>query len=146
MTARWIAAAILLVSFSIIGIFLWAVIRPPAPPSEGTAGVPVEIEKRIVGPAGPWTLAARAVPRSDRSVAVTVLARDSEGRPLASSASPTATLRMLDMAMDAERVILVPETPGSWRGSTRVSMAGRWSIQVDFNGGSLSLAFRAVSL
>ena len=41
MAARWVAAVILLVMFTVIGIFLWAVIRSPPPPAEGAAGTPV---------------------------------------------------------------------------------------------------------
>lgn len=146
MAARWVAAAILLVMFAIVGIFLWAIIRPPPPPVEGAAGTPVAVEKRIGGPAGPWTLAAQAVPRADRSIAVTVSAKDNAGRPLASTTTPTAVLRMLDMTMEDERVVLAQQGPGSWRGTARVSMAGRWSLRVEFNGESLSLSFQAVSL
>jgi len=145
-TARWVAGTILLVMVVIIGIFLWAVIRPPAPPAEAAAGAPVAAQKRIAGPAGVWVLAAQAVPRADRSVAVSVSARDFEGRPLASSAAPRAVLRMLDMAMEDERVVLTQDGPGSWRGIARVSMAGRWSLRVALDGESLSLAFQAVSL
>jgi len=146
MTARWVAMAILLVMLGIVGIFLWAVLRPPAPPSEAAPGRPVTAEKQVAGPGGMWTLGAHVVPHADRSVAVTVLARDPEGRPLASTAPPTAVLRMLDMAMEDEGVILVQEAPGAWRGSARLSMAGRWSLLVEFNGASLSLSFQAVSL
>lgn len=146
MAARWVAAAMLLVMFAIIGIFFWAIIRPPPPPADGAAGTPVAAEKRIAGPAGPWMLAAQAVPRADRTIAVTVSAKDIEGRPLASPTAPTAVLRMLDMAMEDQRVALSQEAPGSWRGTGRVSMAGRWSLRVEFNGESLSLSFQAVSL
>ena len=146
MAARWVAAAILLVMLAIIGIFLWAIVRSPPPPAEGAAGTPVAGEKRIAGPAGSWTLAAQAVPRADRTIAVTVSAKDIEGGPLISSTAPTAVLRMLDMAMEGEPVVLVQEGPGFWRGIARVSMAGRWRLQVEFNGESLSLSFQAVSL
>jgi hypothetical protein len=146
MAARWVAGVILLMMFAIIGIFLWAIIRPPPPPAEGAAGTPVAAEKRIGGSAGAWTLAAQAVPRADRTIAVTVSAKDNEGRPLASLTPPTAVLRMLDMTMEDERVALVQEGPGSWRGTARVSMGGRWSLRVEFNGESLSLSLQAVSL
>lgn len=146
MAARWVAGAILLVTLSIIGVFLWAMIRPPPPPAEAAAGTPVSGEKRVAGPAGPWTLAVQAVPRADRTIVVTVSAKDIEGRPLASPTPPTAVLRMLDMAMEDERVALVQEGPGSWRGAARVSMAGRWSLRVELDGESLSLSFQAVSL
>lgn len=146
MAARWVAAAMLVVMFAIIGIFVWPIIRPPPPPAEGAAGTPVAGEKRIAGPAGSWTLAAQAVPRADRTIAVTVSAKDIDGRPLASPTPPIAVLRMLDMPMEDERVALLQEEPGSWRGVARVSMAGRWSLRVELNGESLSLSFQAVSL
>jgi hypothetical protein len=129
---------------AIVGVFVWAVIRPPTPPSsapESPAGPPVASEKRIAGSAGPWMLYAWAVPGADRAVTVTLAASDLEERPIPSLGSPTAILRMLDMAMDAERVVLVQEGPGFWRGSTQVSMAGRWSLKVELNGESLILAF-----
>jgi hypothetical protein len=86
-------------------------------------------------------LYAWAVPGADRTVTVTVSARDLAERPIASSAPPTSVLRMLDMAMEAERIVLVQEGPGFWRGSTRLSMAGRWSLRVDFNGETLNVPF-----
>jgi hypothetical protein len=146
MAARWIAGAILLVTFTFIGIFLWAIIRPPPPPAEAAAGAPVSGERHIAGPAGSWTLAAEAIPRADRTIVVTVSARYIDGRPLASPSAPTAVLRMLDMAMEEERVALVQEGPGSWRGAAKVSMAGRWGLRVELNGESLTLSFQAVSL
>lgn len=146
MAARWVAAAMLAVMFAIIGIFVWAIIRPPPPPAEGAAGTPVAGEKRVAGPAGPWTLAAQVVPRADRTISVTVSARDPEGRALERAAAPSAVLRMLDMGMADEPVALVREGPGTWRGVGRVSMAGRWSLRVELNGETLSLAFQAVSL
>jgi len=146
MAARWVAGAILLVTLCITGVFLWAIVRPPPPPAEAAAGTPVAGEKRIAGPAGPWTLAVQAAPRADRTIVVTVSAQDIERRPLASPTPPTAVLRMVDMAMEDERVALVQDGPGSWRGTARVSMAGRWSLRVELKGESLSLSFQAVSL
>lgn len=149
MAARWAALAIAAAMLAVVGVFVWAVIKPPAPPppagTESPAGPSVGSEKRIAGPAGPWMLYAWAMPGADRAVTVTVSARDLEERPVAPAGSPTAVLRMLDMAMAPERVVLVQERPGFWQGSTRVSMAGRWNLQVEFNGESLSLRFEAVS-
>ena len=146
MAARALALALglLLVTLAIIGVFLWAVIRPPAPVAPGienAGGIPVAGEKRIDGAAGPWMLYAWAIPGADRSVAVTVSARDLAERPVASSTPPSAVLRMLDMTMAPERIVLARESPGFWRGSARLSMAGRWSLQVDFNGESLNVPF-----
>jgi hypothetical protein len=144
MASRSIAFALLTVTLAFVGIFLWVVIRPPAPVStvtENAGGTPVAGEKRIAGAAAPWTLYAWAVPGADRAVTVTVSARDLAERPIASSAPPTAVLHMLDMAMGAERIVLVQEGPGFWRGSGRLSMAGRWSFQVEFNGEALDVPF-----
>lgn len=143
MTPRWIALAIGLVMLGIVGIFLWAVIRPPAPPSESAPGAAVSGEKRSAGRASAWTLAAEAVPRSDRTVALTVSAKDLEGRPIAPGASPSAVLRMLDMGMEPEPVALVQDGPGFWRGSARLAMAGRWSLQVQLNGETLNVPFES---
>lgn len=144
MAARALALALLLVMFAIIGVFLWAVIRPPAPVAPGienAGGIPVAGEKRIEGADGPWMLYAWAIPGADRSVAVTVSARDLAERPVASSTPPSAVLRMLDMTMAPEQIVLAKESPGFWRGSTQLSMAGRWNLQVDFNGASLHVPF-----
>jgi hypothetical protein len=35
----------------------------------------------------------------------------------------------------------VQEGAGFWRGSTRLSMTGRWSLQVDFNDETLNVPF-----
>lgn len=144
--ARWGALAILVTTLAIVGIFLFAVIRPPAPPEEGVAGTPVAAEKRIDSPQGVWILAAHAVPRPDRTVGVTVTARDIGGAAVDARSPPRAILRMLDMEMEDERVVLSEDGPGAWRGSARLSMAGRWSLEVRFNGESVRVAFQAVSL
>ena len=105
MAARWVAISILMAMFGVVGIFLWPLLHPPAPvASEAwqTPGSPASGEKRIAGPAGPWTLYAWAVPDTDLAGTVTVAARDLEERPVASPAPPTAVLRMLDMTMATE--------------------------------------------
>jgi len=48
---------------------------------------------------------------------------------------------MVDMAMGAQPVSLVQDAPGSWRGASRLSMAGRWSLQVEVEGESIHLPF-----
>jgi len=143
---RWAAAAILLAMLLIVGTFMWAVWRPPAPASSGAdaaAGPPVAGEIRFGRPGGSWRLAARAVPAAGRAVAVTVSATDLQGKPLASR--PTAVLRMLDMPMAPESVALVKDAAGSWRGSASLSMAGRWLLEVELNGERLNLVFEAGS-
>lgn len=146
MGGRWIAGAILLVMLAVVAIFLWAVIHPPAPApavTAGDAGAAVVAQKRVSGRSGSWTLAAQAVPGAGRTIAVSVSVADAEGRPLASRVAPTAVLNMLDMAMEPERVNLVQDAAGSWLGSTRLSMAGRWNLKVELNGEMLNLPFEA---
>lgn len=142
MAGRWAAASILVAMLAVIGVFLWAVLRPP-PPADGTSGQPVAGEMRFARPGGSWRLAARAVPAAGRAVTVSVSATDLQGKPLAPSAPPTAVLRMLDMAMAPERVALARDGPGAWRGSTTLSMAGRWFLEVELNGERVNLVFEA---
>jgi hypothetical protein len=138
---RWVAFTLLLAMLAIVGIFVWAVIRPPSAPS-GTEATPVAAEKRIAAQSGPWTLSAQVIPAGERTL-VTISAKDAQSRPVTSSAAPTAVLRMTDMAMEPDRVALIEDGPGSWRGSTRLSMAGRWSLEVELKGETLSVLFEA---
>jgi len=144
MAARWAALAIALVVLLIVGIFLTAVLRPPAlvaTGTEGGAGVSVAGKKRISSQIGSWTLTAEVALNSTSTVAVAISITDNGGRPATPSAQPTAVLRMVDMAMGVEPVVLVQDGPGIWRGSGRLSMAGRWTLQVDVDGKSIYLPF-----
>jgi hypothetical protein len=38
-------------------------------------------------------------------------------------------------------VDLVPDAPGRWRGSGRLSMAGRWQLELDVEGGRIMVPF-----
>jgi hypothetical protein len=147
MAARWMAIAILLTMLAVVGIFLWPLFQPPVPVTSATwqtPGPPASGEKRVTGRAGPWTLYAWAVPGAEGAVSVTVAARDLQERPVASPVPPTAILRMLDMAMDTERIVLAQEGSGFWRGSGRVSMAGRWNLRVELNGETVDVPFEVV--
>ena len=142
MAGRWAAASILVAMLLVIGVFLWPVFRPP-PAADGAAGPPVAGEMRFARAGGSWRLAARAVPAAGRAVTVAVSVTDLQGKPLAPPAPPTAVLRMLDMAMAPERMALVPDGAGAWRGSAGLSMAGRWILEVELNGERLNLVFEA---
>ena len=87
MAGRWAAFAMLLAMLAIVGIFLWPVIRQPAPVASGP-GI---------------------------------------------------------MAMDAERIALVQEGSGFWHGTGRLSMAGRWNLQVELNGETVNVPFEVGS-
>ena len=69
--------------------------------------------------------------------------RDTAGRPPAGLLPPVAELRMLDMAMPPVAVFLEEASPGSWRGLTRLPMAGRWSFVVTVDGEEISFPFSA---
>lgn len=145
MAARWIAGGMLVLTLMIVGIFLWAVIRPPAAP-EALPGAPVAAEKQVSGRDGAWILTAEVVPQPDRTIAIAVSARQTGGEPRLATPPPVAVLRMLDMEMEEERVALVRAAAAVWRGSARLSMAGRWALVVEVDGARLSLPFQAVSL
>jgi len=142
MVARWIAAAMLLVTLAIAGIFVWAVFRPPP---DSAAGAPVSAIKRFDSGGKSRIARAEVVPGPSGAVAITVSITDAERRPVTTSARPTAVLSMISMAMGIEPVNLVPDGPGVWRGSGSLSMAGRWSLRVDVEGESLLVPFESSS-
>lgn len=138
MAVRWIALAIGLVSLVIVGIFLSAVLWPP---TDTGAAAPVAGAKQITGRAGSWTLNAEVIPSSTGAVAVVVSITDMAGQPVTPAAGPTAVARMTGMAMGEIPVALTQDGPGSWRGSGRLPMAGRWSLRVDVGGETIDLPF-----
>lgn len=140
MAARWMALAIALVSLVIVGIFLRAVLWPPTDPG---AEAPVSGAKQITGSTGSWTLSAEVIPSTTGAVAVAVSIADVAGRPIAPPAEPTAVLQMTGMAMGTASVPLVQDGPGSWRGSGRLTMGGRWSLRVNVGGEFIDVPFEA---
>ena len=141
---RAMVGIVLVMLLIVIGVVTWAVMRVPAP-RPAAAGV-VTGEKRIFGPGAPWMLLVGAVPGDERAVTVSVSARDREGRPIASPAPPLAVLRMVDIPTLPERLVLVEEAPGSWRGAARLSTAGRWKLEIELDGETVSLPFQSGSL
>jgi hypothetical protein len=142
MAVRWIALAIGLATLAIVGIFLSAVLWPPADVSEtaGT-GAPASSTKRIDTAEGSWSLRAQVVPRATGSVDVTISSSDLAGRPIEPPARPTALLRMSGMAMGTEAVPLVQDGEGFWRGSAQPSMGGRWILRVNVGDEMIELPF-----
>lgn len=143
MAVRWIALAIGLASLVIVGIFLSAVVWPPAQVAgtNGGAAAPVFAAKRVDGSTGSWTLSAEVIPSTTGAVTVAVSVADIAGRPIAPLAQPTAVLRMTGMATGTESVPLVQDGPGSWRGSGRLAMGGRWSLRVNLGGEFVDVPF-----
>ena len=142
MAVRWIALAIGLASLVIVGVFLSAVMWPPArnADTDGATAAPVSAAKRI-GSGGSWTLSAEVIPSTTGAVAVTVSVADVAGRPLVPPAQPTAALRMTGMAMGTVPVSLVQDGPGSWRGTGSLTMGGRWSLRVNLGGEFIDVPF-----
>ena len=124
------------------GSAAWVFVRAYAPGAAAVGGV--ASEKRIFGPGASWMLLVGAVPGDERAVTVSVSAKDAKGRPIVSPSPPAARARMVDVpAAPPERVDLVEDGPGSWRGAARLSAAGRWALEVDLNGETVSLPFES---
>lgn len=144
MAARWIALVGVFVTLVIVGVFLGAVIWPPPPPDLapviGADGSATRVA-RAVGQAGRWTVTAEVAPAGADAVTIVVSIADVEGRAAGPSARPAAVLRMVDMAMGMEVVKLVADAPGRWQGSGRLSMTGRWQLELDLEGGRIILPF-----
>ena len=138
---RWIALALGLITLVIVGIFAGAVLWPPAAPRLTPAIGADGSVARAVGPAGRWTVTAEVVPARANAVSIAVSIADAEGRAAGPAVRPTAVLRMVDMAMGTEVVDFVPDTPGRWRGSGRLSMKGRWQLELEVEGGRIMLPF-----
>lgn len=140
---RRVTVGIVLVTFVIIvGVITWAVMSAPVP-RPAAAGMAIG-EKPIFGPGASWMLLVGAVPGDERAVTVSVSARDGEGRPIPLPSRPTAIARMVDMpAALPERVELVEDGPGSWRGAARLSGAGRWALDIELNGETVRLPFES---
>jgi hypothetical protein len=142
MAVRWIALAIGLVTLAIVGIFISAILWPPADVSETEGnGSPASSAKRIDAAQGSWTLRAQVVPRAGGSVEVTVSSSDVAGQPITPPAQPTALLRMSGMAMGTEPVPLAQDGPGFWRGAAQPSMGGRWILRVNVGDEMIELPF-----
>lgn len=147
MAGRWIALVIGLVTLSIVGVFVFAVLRPPALVHSGTSariGGSESGQMRLTGRAGAWAVVVDLAQNGD-DVAIVVSIADAEGRPVSPAVRPTAALSMATMAMGREAVALVQEEPGRWRGSGRVSMAGRWNMTIEVEGQRILLPFEAGS-
>ncbi len=141
MGSRWIAGAVGLVTLVIVGIFVGAVLWPPAAPRLAPAVGADGSAARVVGQAGRWTVTAEVAPAGVNVVAILVSIADADGRAAGPLVRPTAVLRMTDMAMGTQGLKLLPEETGRWRGSGRLSMSGRWQLELDVEGGRIILPF-----
>jgi hypothetical protein len=134
MSSGVLAAAVVAI-LAVVGVVAWAVMRPVA----------MQGERQPFGPGASWMLVVGAVPGDERAVTVSVSAKDANGRPISAPAPPIAMLRMIDMPTLPERLPLVEEAPGSWRGAMRLSSPGRWNLEIELDGETVSLPFEAGS-
>ena len=116
--------------------------RPPLPGPAAAAATTGQ--KPIFGPGASWMLLVGAVPGDERAVTVSISAKDPRGQPILSPSPPRAKARLVDIpAALGERVDLVADGPGSWRGAARLSAACRWALDVELNGETVSLPFES---
>jgi hypothetical protein len=144
MARRWIALTLGLAILVIVGIFIGAVLwPPPAPRLASAVGADGSTNgvARGVGQAGRGTVTAEVAPAGANVVAVMVSIADADARAAGPSVRPTALLRMTDMAMDTQALNLLPEDPGRWRGSARLSMSGRWQLELDVERSRIMVPF-----
>lgn len=138
MTARIVAAVLGVVVLTIVGAFVTAVFvgrdRSPIPSGGDSALVTFEREAaqgRVEGtltvqPSGMVTLHLRVT--------------DTQARPVA--IPPPAVLRMVDMAMGAEPLVLTSAGDGVFSGSARLGMAGRWELAIDLGAETMRVPFQ----
>jgi hypothetical protein len=139
---RMLAITGIVAALAVTVVMGWVLMRP-APQSEAGAGAPGA--KQPFGPGASWMLLVGAVPGDERAVTVNVSAKDAEGRPIVLPAPPPAILRMVDMATMPERVVLAEDGPGAWRGAAQLSAAGRWALEIELDGETVSLPFQSGS-
>lgn len=134
MAARWIAAAVALITFAIVGFFVVVALQPPTAPTN--AGLPSGIRMT----SRPWMVAAQleSIPAG---VEARVSIRSGAGQVPADLPPPTAEFQMVDMAMPPVTVALGQESAGTWRGVTRLPMPGRWNFVVTIEAEELSFPF-----
>ena len=141
MAARWIAAVLGVIMFTIVGFFVVVALRPPVEPVviAGPLSLDRPTTQRMASQ--PWIVSARLAPLS-AGLETTISIRNEFGQPPAES-WPQAELRMLEMAMPAVPVVLDRMSPGTWRGLAQPFMSGRWSLVVTIEGEELAFPFTA---
>lgn len=144
MLVRWVASVTVLMVIAIVGIFFVAVLRQPTSNEQsGRVDRQASRIQHVTSRTGPWTVSAEISPSVAGNVTIVVSAAAGDGRP--PTAPPKAALRMLDMAMGVQPLALEYVMPGRWRGSSIIPMEGRWSLDVEIDGGRASLPFEAMS-
>lgn len=138
MAARWIALALAVFTFAIVGFFVMVALRPfPGPNASADGEIwPVQTTHRI----GPLIVTAQIAVRSG-AAEIMLSIRDDRGRPATPEGRPTVLLKMTDMEMAAQPVSLRQTTADTWRGIGHPSMAGRWNFIVILGGEEIEVPF-----
>lgn len=148
MLARWIAISLIVVVLVLVGVIAGTAIlgRTPEAVGQSTAGTVLGAgTERLAGKAGPWNVTAELTRGAANELTLVIKVENETGGAADQNTELTASLRMLDMAMGEESIPLTAEQAGQWRGIGRLSMNGRWALEVAVNGESVELPFEAVA-
>jgi hypothetical protein len=148
MLARWVAVSLIVVVLVLVGVIAGTALLGRTPEAVGQSIAETELgagTERLAGKAGPWNVTAELTRGAGNEVTVVIKAENETGGPANQTTELTASLRMLDMAMGEEAIPLTAEQAGQWRGVGRLSMNGRWALEVMVNDESVELPFEAVA-
>lgn len=148
MLARWVAISLVVVVLVLVGVIAGAALlrRTPEAIGQGTAGTVLGVgTERLAGKTGSWNVAAELTRGAANEMTVVITVENETGTAPDQNTELTASLRMLDMAMGEAAIPLTPGQAGQWRGVARLSMNGRWALEITINGESVELPFEAVA-
>jgi uncharacterized membrane protein len=148
MLARWIAVSLIVIVLVVVGVIAGTALFVQVPDATGQSspapmlGVGTE---RVTGTSGPWTVTGELTRGAGNEVTIVIKAENAAGGAVNQDTEIAASLRMLDMAMGEEEVPLTAEGAGQWHGTGRLSMNGRWTLDVTIDGNEIELPFEAVA-
>jgi hypothetical protein len=148
MLARWIAISLIAVVLVLVGVIAGTVLlgRTPDPIGQDiTATVLGAGTERLVATTDLWTVTADLTRGAANEVTIVLKAEDETGAAADENTEVTASLRMVDMAMGTESIPLNRERADQWRGVGRLSMNGRWALEIAIDGDSVELPFEVVA-
>lgn len=148
MFARWTTLSLIAVVLVFVGIVaITAVLRiTPDAIEKSHTGTALNGEmERLVATTDLWTVTAEIRRKAANEVAIVLKVENNTGAPAGEDTEVAASLRMLDMAMGQEPIPLSRERADQWRGIARLSMSGRWILEVTVNGEDIELPFESVA-
>lgn len=148
MLARWIAVSLIAVLLVLVGVIAGTALLRRSPDATGGSSTTTVLgagTERLVATADPWTVTADLTRGAANEVTIVLTVENETGAAAAQNTEVSAALRMLDMATSTESVPLTRDRPGQWRGVGRLSMNGRWTLEVTIDGDSVELPFEAIA-